>query len=367
METYKLKLTVLTPIHIGTGEDYEPTNFVVDNGYLYEFDEVKFFGKLNAEKQKEFLKAVESKASDSLFELHRVIKNNKEQAIESAISKVQVSKGLEKDYEDKVGRVVQNEGGRRAQKSKVFNRFQIARTARLANSKRVYIPGSSIKGAVSTAYQEAIFKEDYKAYKKLFIDSKPQDIIMKNLMISDTQPITTYAIAGYSLNKERFEDDELGPSNKVETIYSGSEFEVKLQIGEYEVPKQVDFKAIQASCNAHYLPLFEQMFKPKAIFQGQKVEDYSNEYYSDNFYEKYKNFKPKENQFLLRVGKHSGARAVTIDGQREIRVKVSGGGPRRKSNKWETLDQETTTWMFGGSERATKNLIPFGWVLCEVM
>ena len=32
MKTYRLKLTALTPIHIGTGEVYEPTNFVIDDG-----------------------------------------------------------------------------------------------------------------------------------------------------------------------------------------------------------------------------------------------------------------------------------------------------------------------------------------------
>ena len=31
MKTYKLKLTALSPIHIGTGEDYEPINYVIDN------------------------------------------------------------------------------------------------------------------------------------------------------------------------------------------------------------------------------------------------------------------------------------------------------------------------------------------------
>jgi len=366
MKNYKLKLTALTPIHIGTGEDYEPTNFVIDKGYLYEFDEISFYAKLDKNQKEQFINAVEGRASDALFEIHRIIKQNRQHAISSAISKVQVSKGIEKDYEAKVGRVVQNEGGRRVQKSRVFNRFQIARTTRLANSHRVYIPASSIKGSIATAFQEAIYKQDYRLYKRLFEQSKPQERIFKNIMISDTHPIKTYAIVGYALNKERFEDDELGPSNKLESIYTGSEFELDITLRDYQVEKEIDFEYLKKSCNDHYMPIFQQLFKPNAIFRGKKTEEWTNEYFSDSFYEKYKNFQLKPNQFLLRIGKHSGARAVTIDGMREIRVKESGGGPRRKPNRWVTLEQETTTWMFGASERATKNLTPFGWVVCEV-
>ena len=368
MKSYKLKLTALTPIHIGTGEHYEPTNFVIDNGYLYEFDEIKFYEKLDKKQKDDFLKAVEKKdSSESLFEIHRVIKNNKKKAVDSAISKVQVSKGIERDYENKVGIAVQIEGGRRINKRTIFNRFQIEKTMRLKNSKRVYIPASSIKGSISTAYQEAIFKKDRALKRELFHNIRPQENIFKNLMIADTIPIKTYSIIGYSLNKERFEDDESGPSNKLETIYSGSIFETTLQIRDYKVRQQVDFELIKKSCNNHYLPLFRQMFRPKTIFRGQKVDDYTNEYFSEKFYEKYRHFELKDNQFLLRVGKHSGARAVTIDGDRKIRVKISGGGARRKPNRWEVLDQETTTWFLGATEGSLTTLLPFGWVLCEII
>ena len=365
-QTIKLKLTALTPLHIGTGEDYEPTNFVIDNGYLYEFDEIKFFEKLSGIEKERFLKAVEKKGPDSLFEIHRVIKQNKKEAIASAQHKVQVSKGIERDYENKVGKAVQQEGGRRIQPSKVFNRFQIARTIRQPNNKNVYIPGSSFKGAISTAYQELWYKRDSHKWREFFQNRRPQENIFKNLVVADTMAIKTYAMVGYALNKERFEEDQLGPSNKLETIYKGSEFETTLKIRDYKSQEPVDFELIKKSCDAHYLPLFQQMFKPFTTFKGKETDDFTNEYFDEKFYETYKDFKLKENQFLIRVGKHSGARAVTIDGMRQIKVKISGGGPKRKPNRWETLDQETTIWMYAGNENALNTLLPFGWVLCEV-
>ncbi len=373
MQTVKLKLTALTPLHLGTGEDYDPTNFVIDNGYLYEFSETMFFKNLDTKQKEEFLKAVESKSYESLFAIHRVIKQNKKTAIDAAFNRVQVSKDIQKAYDKKIGRAVQIEGGKRRPNTKVFNQFLIAKTSRLKNNHRVYIPGSSLKGAISTALQEYIYKKDKRLYKKLFEESFPSENFMKELSLADTQPLKTYAVTGYALNKERFEEDEQGPNTMLEVIYSSekqqSQFETTLTFKEEfcTLPYQTDIKEIQKAANEHYLPIFKQMFKPFANFKGKSIDDFTNEYFSESFYEKYKNFELKDNQFLLRVGKYSQARAVTIDGMRKIRVKISGGGPRRKPNRWETLDQETTTWMFGFNERANSNLMPFGWVLCEVL
>jgi len=373
MQTIKLKLTALTPIHIGTGEHYDPTNFVIDKGYLYEFDEIEFFKKLDKKQKEEFLKAVESTKDESLFQIHRIIKNNKEKAIESSYHKVQVSKGIEKAYKNKIGRAVQIEGGRRMPQRRVFNQFLIERTIRLSNSHKVYIPGSSIKGAISTALQELIFKRNRRLYFQLFENSFPSENFMKEVSISDTIPIKTYSVIGYALNKERFEDDNLGPKNIVEVIFSNekqnSVFETTLTLKDEfcSLPYQTDIKEIQKAANEHYYPIFEQMLNGYAYFKDKTVDDFTNEYFSGMFYEKYKDFRLKENQFLLRVGKYSQARAVTIDGKREIRVKISGGGSKRKPNRWETLDQETTSWLFGFNENSNNNLLPFGWVLCEIL
>ena len=50
-KNYKIKLKPISPIHIGTGEAYEPMNYVIDKGaddryYMYVFDEFKFFKNL---------------------------------------------------------------------------------------------------------------------------------------------------------------------------------------------------------------------------------------------------------------------------------------------------------------------------------
>jgi CRISPR-associated protein Csm5 len=350
-------MKLLTPVHIGTGEDYEPTNFIIDEGVLYEFDEMRFFHLLDDQEKKEFVAKVNSTAPEALFEIHTFIKRHKATAKKAATLKVKVSKGIEADYQNKIGRAVQREG---RQKQKVFNRFQIPRTLRLRNGQQYpYIPGSSIKGALSTAIQEAFYQEDRAKYQAFFEVRNPSMSFMKNLIVSDAKPLKIGSKIGYSLNKERFEDDQEGPKNKIEVIVPGSEFEVDISMRHYDPPMKLDIEQIHRYANAHYLPLFKSMMSSYNMFRGKRIDDYINEYFGDDFYATFKELHLEPNQFLLRVGKHSGARAVTVEGMREIKVRVD-------KRRWETLDQETTTWLYGEKESQVEGLLPFGWVICEV-
>jgi CRISPR-associated protein Csm5 len=365
----KLKLTLLTPLHIGSGEIYEPTNFIIDNGFLYHFKDEDFFKALPPIKKETFLETID-RANEGTFALvNKFVKENKDIAKKVAFLKVSITKGIEKDYEKKVGKIVQLEG-KYSQLTKVFNRFEIQKTIKklikIQNEYKYggYIAGSSLKGAIATAYQEYIYKKEGKKALESKFNQMGKDItknIFKNLKVSDSKTLKSSLKIGYALNKERFKDDETGPHTIVEVINPKSEFEISIS------SNGLDIETIFNSCNEHYLPIFRQMFESYAIFKGKNVDEWTNEYFSNEFYDAYKDFKLKDNQFLLRVGKYSQARAVTIDGLREIKVKVSGGGPKRKPNKWETLDQETTTWMFGEFQNSNENLLPFGWVVCEII
>jgi CRISPR-associated protein Csm5 len=189
MKTHYLKITALTPLHIGTGEDYEPTNFIVEDGALYEFDETDFYHRLSPIEKTEFNSVVSRNTPDMLFQVHAFVKRHKEKAIESARNRVPVSKGIEEDYRKKIGKVVQMEGkgGRHADTKKVFNQFQIARSQRLHNTNELYLPGSSFKGALSTAWQEWLYKHDRDRWEKEFKELRnPPFSPMKNLLVADT-------------------------------------------------------------------------------------------------------------------------------------------------------------------------------------
>ena len=297
MKHYKLKLTALTPIHIGTGEVYEPTNFVVDGGYLYEFDEILFIKSLDEKKQRQFLSLVDAvtKNGYELFEkIHKFIIDNKINAKNVAHNVVRISKKFEKKYNSDIAKKVQNEN--KGNKS-VFNKFEIQKIQKLNKNHIAYIPGSSIKGAISTAYQEMLFKKD----KKL-LDMFHKQKNFRNLSISDTLYNKSNLKVSFAKNIELFDDDGVTLETMLEVIEPNSEFLLTLSLkdlkddNQKEIKEKVTKEKIIKACKEHYKVIYDEKVN-KAI-------------------------NLKENQFIISIGKHSGARAVTIDGLRKILVKL---------------------------------------------
>jgi CRISPR-associated protein Csm5 len=304
------------------------------------------------------MRIIDEYKEDSFSRINKFVKNNVDIAKKVAFLKVKTTEALQNEYNKKIGQISQLEQNK-GNYVKVFNKFEIQRIQRkqLKANDGVYnylgyITGSSIKGSVSTAYREFIYKnEGEKALDEKFENKDITKNIFKKLKISDSTILKVGTKIGYACNRERFEDDETGISTFIETINADSEFIVNITY------KDLNMQDILNSLNEHYLPIFKTIFQEET--KGK--DEYILEYLNDSFYEKYKKFQPKESQFLLRVGKHSGARAVTIDGLRDISVKES---------KYRTLKhqkEETTTWLFGEKSHATKDLLPFGWVLCEII
>ena len=398
----KIKATVISPVHIGTNELYEPTNFIIDGEYLYYFKEEDFYKKLPKNDKVEFLKLSEN----NVVELWKFIVQRKNIAKEIYKYKVKVTSGLKEHYEKALGKPTQISRSNQ----KTFNQFMIQKAVRTPTKKRLYIPGSSIKGTINTALEEM-----YKWYE----DSKYH----KEILISDARGVKIFELIGYSLNKERFEDDMIGPKTLIEVMMSTpsdrSEFVFDIDFKRFkDVDKHIEMKDIIKACNAHYEPLFRSMFEDEEIKRvlGSK------------FKATYENLKLKENQFLLRIGKHSGARAVTIEDMRRVLVKfaqVKGKDLYSKLRKlvikankeqdiigdiaflerelrgkekqiqkifwnyFESVDgseklkedlenrirdikgflkEETTTWVFGYKNKLEENKhLPFGWILCEIV
>ena len=65
--------------------------------------------------------------------------------------------------------------------------------------------------------------------------------------------------------------------------------------------------------------------------------------------------------FPLRLGRHSGAECLTIEGVRTIKI-MGKKGERPKDGP-----NSTTVWLAGDSNKATSGLLPFGWVALEVL
>ena len=338
-KNYKIKLKPISPIHIGTGEAYEPMNYVIDRGaddkyYMYVFDEFEFVKGLDDKSKEEFGKIVSSLSGEALFALQKFIKDKSALAKKKSFQKILVSPKVAKEYREKIGRVVQKEGGGK----KVINHLIIEKTFISPNLKKAIIPGSSLKGAMATAFGEMLYK------KARNYDTKEY---FSNFSVADSNVIQSHTFVADAVNIRRnraSKDDDGGKGVKVqyEAINSKSEFETVFTIenGKFNI------KELIAACNSHYMPIFTSQF-------SYKTDEFMREALSDKFIEKYENLKLADNQFLLRVGKHSGARAVTVDGERKILI-MQGKGKKPKIS-----EEETTAWLI--------NKQPFGWLLCEIL
>lgn len=250
--TYKLKLTALSPIHIGTGEDYEPTSFVIERDTFYHFDEELFYKSLNPLDKKTF----DGKLSDWM-QMIDFYKANTSKAITISKFSCNVSSKVSERY-----RLLKNRDG-----SKNNNSFQIAQTFKNPNTFRAIISGSSIKGMLDTVLQ---------IYPKKIKDTEPR----QKLILSDALILNGGTVIGYSYRKHKIPSKEAKSNipQIVETIKVGSSFIATIKM-EYT-----------------FTELKQQMKK------------YHNERYDSQYVE-------DEKSFVARIGKYNGKEYMVDDGR----------------------------------------------------
>lgn len=163
--------------------------------------------------------------------------------------------------------------------------------------------------------------------------------LFKDLLISDSQEFAqTYIDKAQNIKRKK---DKEGLTAMLEVISeANAENSFILSIKDNA---KFSIKDLAKACNDHYESIFDSILDDENVLRTDK------EYISNKFLDLCENLKINENQFLLRVGQHSGARAVTVDGIRQIKL-IQGRGKSTIS------DEESTIWLI--------NKKPFGWILC---
>jgi CRISPR-associated protein Csm5 len=145
-QNLKIRLHVLSPIHIGCDDVYEPTSFAIDEQRkkLIEFDPMEFIRRLKPQETAEFSKTA---AGDSLLAIFKMIKRFYKPDIKGR--EVEVTEHLIDHYKK-----ILNMGT--FDKKAIINQFTINKTAFNLQNTMPYIPGTSLKGALRTAYLSAL-------------------------------------------------------------------------------------------------------------------------------------------------------------------------------------------------------------------
>ncbi|MHB1661177.1 MAG: type III-A CRISPR-associated RAMP protein Csm5 [bacterium] len=361
IKTYKVELTTITPIHIGTGEDYVPVDYVIKkaedkNNYFYFIQREKFINHIiKSDKYNEFL----SICNDANFmKINKYIFDNfSEDMIDW---KMPVSSKVFETYEENISMTA---------KKNEINRLEIRSFIQDNFNKKIYIPGSSVKGSIRTAVLNYKIKNG-KFSASLTYNPKSIDIEKNILNIKEKNnsddPFRLVKISDF----KEYSQESTGKRNsfvdKVINIKSGKDLnegkgipvlmELSLRerkfIGEITIidddsnRDKIDINLIINAMNCHYgescfdfeLSTFPNVFKDEVL---KKLDDVK------------KVTKINNNSFLMKIGNHSGAFEVTMEGYRKIKIKTENGD--RES------DRQTTIWV------NEFNKLPLGWVKCDII
>ena len=393
LDHYTLRYTPLSPIHIGTDESYEPGNYVIDDegGALYSFNSQAALTGLGEKEKKELLTIVNGRPDDlMLTKVQAFFHKHREFLIAYANSPVPTAKGINELYEKRIGKAAQHEGhGRR-----VINKLEIERTFYNPVDGKPLLPGSSIKGAIRTA-----LLDDINDGKRLIDRNERNQSLQQRLLEGKfhTDPFRLVSIADaswqgsqnkpacqikFAVNRKRkpvVKDGQLLKSQaEANNLYQLLECVTphhyqsftgamtllntrSINPGSSKLPKQ-DFhwsiNEIAKACNEFYVKLFWDEF------YAIKDRGYLNAVWLEQLKDLIDNDLSKRlvmgEAFLLRVGRHSGAEALTLNGIRNIRIMQGKGQPA----VW--ASQPKTWWLAADESSSNREMLPFGWVLVEI-
>lgn len=397
MQNWRLAITPLSPVHLGTGQDYQPTAYVIDGGALYEFDSLSALEALPAGERKRLGMLLDGRPNPAMLrQVQAFFHMNRELLIATSRHQVKVNASVEAFYKERVGKVVQQQrNGDDAQ-----NKLEIERTAWSSGTSQAIIPGSGLKGAIRTALLDV----ENKNSPLLQVESSKSEKKRKEKNIELQHRLFKYETGYFEkdpMRMIRLADAALTSSNEFAT-----EVHFALNRKKHVVKKNGALVESQAEQKGLYqllecLPAFtvrtfegslsiqdtgnvKSQHWPKRQFSLPEIAIACNHFYRGHLDRELETLRrmgflelqwaerleallagpvgkavAENRAFLLRVGRHSGAESVTLNGVRSIKIM------RGRDNEPEYLNEAKTLWLAGNEHQARRNLLPFGWVLVE--
>ncbi|HPJ96397.1 MAG TPA: type III-A CRISPR-associated RAMP protein Csm5 [Syntrophales bacterium] len=352
-------IRILSPVHVGCDEVYEPTGFVVDEraGVLTAFDPLDFFRRLGGQDKGRFADICRKGTVDSIMELYKFMREKTFPG-----HQVGMCEGLVAHYQKTLS--FSNRDRKKIQQE--LNNFAISRTSFDPTTQKPYIPGSVIKGALRTAYLNHMAKSKTVNYDRR--DRKAADVLEKGLLeyqrlendpfrllkVSDFHPVgpcRTQIVFAVNEKKTASQFPARGPYQILEIIEPGTIFTGTIRVVEplnrAVVATPLSEKTVLDSANEFYR---REMMRENEELEEADIPP----------------FLPvgKEPGIRLRIGRHSGAESVTIEGHRQIRIMKGKGEKAGFSTKG-----ATTFWLASAMASGYRktNLKPFGWVSLGIL
>lgn len=411
LQHYTLKYTPLSPVHIGTGESYEPTNYVIDDGTLYEFDTGGAVAAFSGNDRAELSKIVSKPDAQTIKSVQKFFYDRREALKPWAVNAIPVLDGVARLYESRVGQTANREsnGGQ------VLNKLEIDRCAYNPINRQPVLFGSSIKGAIRTAllshenHKHPLSRQDAEKFilENLAIpERKRREREQKGVFPKLNQNLFGFRAGKFELDPMRlvqisdaaWDDQHKLPTTQV-LVSVNRKKELKRDKHGNEIFGQAEkkdlYKLLESVPAWRYRAFFGQLNlqnmkgvkspdkqpSPHLIFTIEQIAKYCSKHYLPILKAEMKIMRERgflDNEwdkniqillskitdkllsgqiFLLRVGRHSGAESITIDGVRHI--KIMKGNP-------EYQPQTKSLWLAANDPKQRTHLLPFGWLLVEV-
>lgn len=383
LENIPLKISVLSPVHIGCGEDFEPTNYVIDDKVLYHFNPSN--APLDEKDHKALLGLVTTKPNtDTPSQVQKFFHARKDKFKSFAHTLIPVVDGVATQYDKRIGQTANREQNGKS----VNNKLEIERAAYNPHSGDLLIPGSSLKGAMRTAVLNYINKGNLVAHgetdrtvatmQKRLLQGSFETDPFRLLKVGDTcaeQTIQREVIFGVDRKKSSVTDANgkevlaKGPATRKEVVcagqYRGFSAQLTLQhitgnLAQHsKVPQiKIDAKSLILACNDFYLARFKEeltMLESRRFVNMEWAKNIRTLLQGE-----LKTAMDAGQAMLLRVGRYTSAEAKTLDGMRNIKIMMGPGKPATYQNAAKTV------WLAAKSDSAMSDLLPFGWVLVEI-
>ncbi len=357
-----IKLTVLTPIHIGTGDEYLPTEYVIKGGYLHVLNKDNFISYLIASKRYDrFLFLCTISAPSAIFQIRKFIFDHFKE--DFSVYKVQVSKAVEENYLKNLTNYAQIS-------DRVISQLAIEKLARNTLNNEIYVPGSSFKGSFRTAILNYLSRDKKEQIEQCILNhfqknkqkhkKVPKNLILEQCILqkrtaydTSSDPFRAMKLSDLKLEKGKafieiacniksikYQKAGRGIPVKLECIAPGSVFRGTMVINKtvFEekyrqitgIKVSLNKDIIIKACRYHYQNVWEE---EKRRF-GIDVDTTTNFNSWAPLTERLSN---RPNAFFIKLGKHSGGIAVTVKDFRRV--------------------DPSTTWV--------TNQMPMGWCLVE--
>ena len=357
LSTHKIALTPLSPIHIGCGETFEPTNYVIDRerGFLYGFDPSD--AVLTPAEMAALRSAVDPYKINQYYASHVGVFRPWARTI------MPIGTNAEKLYQ----KMLAPQGNQKKTQFEINRAIWAVRDGTIVP----YVPGSSLKGAMVTALENRLNQNNAIGSRDnagILLGGDFERSPMRFLRVGDCHgqsPRTRAFVC------RRYFKDDHSPDSIVDTFESIVPAQYRAFTGE------ISLTPGQNPGNVHHV--YE---KPEAVLKDLHAYAYDrwlNEQgdfahhapqWTRQMAQLLKALSPlfeSGRAALVRLGKNTGAESKTLHGlnRPNIEIRRKAKDPVTHKAKKDYLDHSTTAWFTDEAEE-TFNGLPFGWAICEL-